>query len=129
MLSYLNSALRLGGLQLHNRLIQGPLAGFSCAPFRALFSRYDAPAYCVSEMISAHDVLNKHEANSRYLYRSPQENKLCYQISGTDPFIMAEAATKLAALKADLIDINCGCPKTKIRKKTLAAPCWNNLRI
>lgn len=109
--------LLIGSLQLKHRLIQGPLAGFSCAPFRQLFSLFTPPAYCVSEMLSAHDVLHKHQANGRYLYRSPDEETLCYQIAGADPSIMAEAAIKLEHLGADLIDINCGCPKPKIRKK------------
>ena len=30
---------------------------------------------------------------------------------------MSQAALRLEALGADLIDLNCGCPKTKIRKK------------
>lgn len=117
MLAYLNSPFKLGNLQINNRLIQGPLAGFSCAPFRALFSKFSLPGYCVSEMISAQDVVYKHRTSSRYLYRSPEEHRLCYQISGTNPEVMARAASILADLKADLIDINCGCPKSKIRKR------------
>lgn len=112
-----NTPLSIGSFQLKHRLIQGPLAGFSCAPFRQLFSQFTPPAYCVSEMLSAYDVVHKHPLNSRYLYRSPDEKYLCYQISGTDPTIMADAAIKLESHGADLIDINCGCPKTKIRKK------------
>lgn len=114
---FLNEPFYIGSLQLPNRLIQGPLAGFSCAPFRQLFYQFLPPAYCVSEMISAYDVLYKHQVDSRYLYRSPVETKLCYQIAGHDPVIMAKAAQRLEALGADLIDLNCGCPKTKIRKK------------
>lgn len=117
MLSFINSPLRIGSLLLPNRLIQGPLAGFSCAPFRALFSAFTPPAYCVSEMISAHDIIHKHLPNHRYLYRAPNEGKLCYQLSGTKPDNMAAAAQQLEQLGADLIDINCGCPKAKIRKK------------
>lgn len=117
MQSFLNSPLAIGSLTLANRLIQGPLAGYSCAPFRELFVKYTSPAYCVSEMISAHDLLYKHQLNSRYLFRSAKEKSLCYQLAGNDAAIMAEAAIKLEAFGADLIDINCGCPKTKIRKK------------
>lgn len=112
----INSPLILGSLQLNHRLIQGPLAGFSCAPFRQLFTLFEQPAYCVSEMLSAHDVVYKHILTGRYLYRAPDEGRLCYQIAGHDPGLMAEAAAKLAELGADLIDINCGCPKNKIRK-------------
>ena len=68
-------------------------------------------------MISAYDVLHKHPIDSRYLYRAPEETRLCYQLAGHDPAIMAQAAIRLEGLGADLIDVNCGCPKAKIRKK------------
>lgn len=117
MQSILNHPFNIGQLQFKNRLVQGPLAGFSCAPFRSLYYDFLPPAYCVSEMISAHDVLYKHKPNSRYLYRAPRETILCYQLSGSDPIIMSQAAHQLESLGADLIDINAGCPKAKIRKK------------
>jgi tRNA-dihydrouridine synthase B len=117
MHALINSPFVIGSLKLTNRLIQGPLAGFSCAPFRELFYRFTPPAYCVTEMISAQDIIHKHSLSSRYLHRSDKEGLLCYQIAGTDPGIMAQAALRLENLGADLIDINCGCPKTKIRKK------------
>lgn len=115
--SHLNSPLLIGSLSMKNRLIQGPLAGYSCAPFRELFSQFTPPAYSVSEMLSAQDVLTKHRPHERYLYRGKNEKILCYQLAGTDPKLMASAATKLVEIHADLIDINCGCPKPKIRKK------------
>jgi len=114
---FLNRPFQIGSLALPNRLLQGPLAGFSCAPFRQLYYKFLPPAYCVSEMISAYDVLHKHPITSRYLYRASEEKKLCYQLAGHDPIIMAQAAARLEDLGADLIDMNCGCPKTKIRKK------------
>lgn len=117
MLALLNDTFNIGQLTLSNRLIQGPLAGFSCAPFRQLYYQFLPPAYCVSEMISAYDVLHKHQVDSRYLYRAPEEKILCYQLSGTDPHVVSQAAARLEGLGADLIDLNCGCPKTKIRKK------------
>jgi tRNA-dihydrouridine synthase B len=117
MLSFLNDSFNIGSLKLSNRLIQGPLAGFSCAPFRELYYDFVPPAYCVSEMVSAHDVLFKHQAHSRYVYRSPKETRLCYQLAGTEPSIVAKAALRLEKMGADLIDLNCGCPKAKIRKK------------
>lgn len=117
MHTIINSPLYIGALKLPHRLIQGPLAGYSCAPFRELFYQFMPPAYCVSEMSSAVDIIHKHSPQSRYVYRSPLEQILAYQISGTDPQIMAQAALKLQSQGANLIDINCGCPKTKIRKK------------
>ncbi len=123
---FLNEPFHIGSLRLPNRLIQGPLAGFSCAPFRQLYYQFKPPAYCVSEMISAHDIVYKHPVNSRYLYRAPEETRLCYQISGQDPSMMAEAARRLEALGADLIDLNAGCPKNKIRKKGAGSALLDN---
>lgn len=112
----ITTPLRIGNLTIPHRLIQGPLAGYSCAPFRELFQQFVAPAYTVTEMCSAIDI-QKHNLSSRYLYRSPQEKILAYQISGNNEKVLADAAVYLQDLGADLIDINCGCPKNKIRKK------------
>ena len=117
MLRDLSIPFEIGSLQLSHRLIQGPLAGVSAAPFRQLFYDFVPPAYAVTEMISAHDVLHKHAPHSRYLYRAPEEKVLCYQLSGTCPETIAKAAFHVEQLGADLIDINCGCPKPKIRQK------------
>ena len=117
MHTFINSPLQIGSLTIPHRLIQGPLAGYSCAPFRQLFHQFKPPAYCVSEMSSAKDILLKHTEQSRYIYRSPQEHLLAYQISGNDALTLAEAALRLQNLGADIMDLNCGCPKTKIRKK------------
>lgn len=111
----INSSFQIGGLSFAHRLIQGPLAGYTSAPYRATFSAFQPPAYCVTEMISAHDLLHRQPA--RFVYKDPVEQKLAYQISGYDPRIMATAAEILQNLGADMIDINCGCPKSKIRKK------------
>ncbi|MGC1183355.1 tRNA dihydrouridine synthase [Legionella sp.] len=117
MHTFINSPLRIGSLNIPHRLIQGPLAGYSCAPFRTLFNQYLPPAYCVTEMSSAADLLHKYTSTSRYIYRAPEEQLLAYQISGTEPDVLAQAALQLQIRGADLIDINCGCPKPKIRKK------------
>lgn len=114
---FFHQTFQIGTLSLPHRLIQGPLAGYSCAPFRQSFSPYRNPAYCVSEMISAHDVIHKHSAASRYLFKSPEEGRVCYQLSGHRSEEICQAGLIVENLGADLIDINCGCPQPKIRKK------------
>jgi tRNA-dihydrouridine synthase B len=111
----INSSFQIGALTFPHRLIQGPLAGHTCAPYRATFAAFQQPAYCVSEMISAHDLLHRQPA--RFVSRDPKEKFVTYQLSGYDPDVMAKAAEIMQGLGADMIDINCGCPKNKIRKK------------
>ncbi|MCD6047813.1 MAG: dusC [Gammaproteobacteria bacterium] len=99
-------------------LIQGPLAGISCAPFRALIWRYSQPAYCYTEMISC-KTLNEGSAalNHRYVAKDPSEGPVCFQLSGNDPQELAEATKRATDYGADLINLNCGCPVKKIRSK------------
>lgn len=109
--------LQLGQLTLPSNIIQGPLAGYSCAPFRVLTHKYGNPAFCVTEMISAKDLIHRNPKPKRYLGKDPREGRLCYQLSGDDPKFLAEATALVSAHGADLIDLNCGCPVNKIRAK------------
>lgn len=109
--------LTIGSLQFPINLIQGPLAGFSCSAFRRLFHHYQAPAYCVTEMISAHDLCTKINAQHRLLHRAKEEAVLSYQIASNCPQEAKKAVEKLIPMGANLINLNCGCPKPKIRKK------------
>lgn len=124
--THLNTPFHVGKLLLPNRLIQGPLAGYSCAPLRQLFYQFIPPAYCVSEMISAQTLQQRTNTPKRYIYRAPEEQRLCYQISGANPDHLVHAASYLESLGADLIDINCGCPKPKIRKKGAGSALLDN---
>lgn len=113
-----NSPFFIGKLKLANRLIQAPLAGISCAPFRELFSLFTKPAYTVSEMISANSILeNNPTIIRRYLSKSEAEGKWCIQLSGNNPQTLAKAVKICEQYSPDLIDLNCGCPKPKIRSK------------
>lgn len=113
----LNLPFNIGGLELENRLIQAPLAGISCTAFRKLFSLYTKPAYSVTEMISANSILEHHKLAKRYLHRSSTEGRLCIQLSGNNPNTLAKAVKICNTFAPDLIDLNCGCPKPKIRSK------------
>ena len=102
-----------------SKLIAGPLAGYTCAPMRRLFWQFEEPAFCYTEMISAHHLVKAKRMPNRYTYRAPEEKRLCWQLSGHDPEILAEASAKAVSMGADLIDLNCGCPKGKRRASTM----------
>ncbi len=107
--------LQLGNLSLPSNLIQAPLAGVSCAPFRELIAEFAGVAYCATEMISAKTLL--HRPLRRYTYKSPREGLLSFQLSGNQVLELQKAAELACGYGADLIDLNCGCPVAKIRKK------------
>jgi tRNA-dihydrouridine synthase B len=110
--------LTLGNTTFPVNLIQGPLAGISCAPFRMLTWRYSRPAFSCTEMISCKTIIHQPEhAKLRYIHKDPEEGPVCFQLSGTDPVELGEAVKRVTAYGADVIDLNCGCPVKKIRSR------------
>jgi tRNA-dihydrouridine synthase B len=111
------SSLTIGNLQFSNNLIQGPLAGISCAPFRRLASMYGKPAFTYTEMISCETLIHDTKNNHRFVAISPDEGPVCFQLSSKNPQRLGEAVKLVTDLGADLIDLNCGCPVNKIRTR------------
>jgi tRNA-dihydrouridine synthase B len=103
------------------KLIQAPLAGYSCAPFRELAWRYGKPDFCCSEMLSAKHIYSGAKQKKRYTYKSPKEGPLCIQLAGNQIDELACAAEKAASWGAQYLDLNCGCPQPKIRKKGIGS--------
>jgi tRNA-dihydrouridine synthase B len=111
-------SLLIGSQLFTNNLIQGPLAGVSCAPFRRLVWKYSQPAFTYTEMISSKTLINlSKQSYSRFVKKAPDEGPVCFQLSGTDPLELSVAAKIVTDNNADLIDLNCGCPVKKIRSK------------
>lgn len=110
--------LTLGSLSFPVNIIQGPLAGVSCAPFRRLIWRYSQPAFACTEMISCKTLLHKPiVAQRRFIEKDKDEGPVCFQLSSSDPAELAQAVERVTGFGADLIDLNCGCPVKKIRKR------------
>lgn len=110
--------LTLGNKHFPVNIIQGPLAGISSAPFRLIASRYGKPAFTCTEMISCKTlVYQSKNIISRFLQKLPGEGPLCVQLSGTCPDELGEAVRIATDYGADLIDLNCGCPVKKIRRR------------
>lgn len=109
--------MKIGQLSILSPVIQAPLAGYSCAPFRKLAWEWGRPGFCCTEMLSAKNIACNQLQRQRYTVKDPLEKILCFQLSGNDAETLKIAADKVLAWGADLIDLNCGCPQPKIRKK------------
>lgn len=111
-------SLRLKDKEFPVNIIQGPLAGLSCAPFRRLTWQYSRPAFSCTEMISCKTLIHQPKISQhRYITKDPEEGPVCFQLSGNDPKELAEATQIATQHGADLIDLNCGCPVKKIRSR------------
>lgn len=110
--------LTLGNTTFPNNIIQGPLAGVSAAPFRLLTWQYSQPAFSCTEMISCKTLIHQPGlAYQRLVKIDPNEGPVCFQLSSNEPNELAEATKRVTDAGASLIDLNCGCPVKKIRRK------------
>src|SRR6185437_15954455 len=105
-------ALRLGMHTLRNPVLLAPMSGVTDLPFRQLAHRMGA-GLVISEMVaSEHLVCERHEACRRADGRDV--NPFVIQLAGCEARWMAEGARVAAALGADIIDINMGCPAREV---------------
>lgn len=111
------NSLNLGTESFPVNIIQGPLAGISCAPFRRLTWEYSKPAFTCTEMISCKTILYQASATDRFFKKDAQEGPVCFQLSSSNPEELAQATRRVTEFGANLIDLNCGCPVNKIRSR------------
>jgi len=93
-----------------------PLAGYSDLPFR-LLCRENGAAFCYSEMISCHGIVQEQKNTMDLMQSMADERPFGVQLFGNDPVLMGKAAARISTWPIDLIDINMGCPARKVIKK------------
>ena len=105
--------MRIGPIELPNRLFVAPMAGVTDRPFRMLCRSLGA-GYAVSEMVTSKRELWHTLKTSRRADHSGEPGPVAVQIAGVDPAEMADAARHNIDRGAALIDINMGCPAKKV---------------
>src|SRR2546422_620642 len=93
-----------------------PMAGVTNAPFR-LVCREAGAGLLTSEEIDARALVEGNARTQAIAHYLPEERPIAFQLLGGDPDVLAEAARRLAATGADGIDLNMGCPVSKIVAK------------
>ena len=107
----------IGGVALGGRAVLAPMAGVTDAAFRAECLRQGA-ALVYTEMVSAKALCYEDKKTAALLYVPERSGRpVAAQIFGHEPEVMAEGARRAVEIsRADIIDINMGCPVGKIVK-------------
>ncbi|MHB8470411.1 MAG: tRNA dihydrouridine synthase [Gaiellaceae bacterium] len=105
----------IGGVEIPTRVVLAPMAGVSVQAFRRQGRRFGAGLVC-SEMVSCAGIEHRNERTLGYLRVARDEHPLAIQIFGSEPAVMAEAARRVEAAGADIVDLNFGCPVRKVTK-------------
>ncbi|MBN1298578.1 MAG: tRNA dihydrouridine synthase DusB [Actinobacteria bacterium] len=108
------SGFNIGKLKIAGPLVSAPLAGISDNTFR-IFSHAFGAALNFTEMISSFGLHYNNRATEALSNITSGERPCAVQIFGCVPEILLEAAQRLQD-KADIIDINMGCPVPKVLK-------------
>ena len=102
-------------------VVLGPMAGITEAPFRGICKRMGA-RLTYTEMVSAKGLHYNPDspASKALLTFSAEETPCGVQIFGSEPEIMADQAARIVSERdgdVALIDINMGCPMSKVTAK------------
>ncbi|MCZ8538529.1 tRNA dihydrouridine synthase DusB [Paenisporosarcina quisquiliarum] len=107
---------QIGEHVMDNRVVLAPMAGICNSAFRLTVKEFGA-GLVYAEMISDKGIVQKNEKTMNMLYIDGRENPLSLQIFGGDKETLVEAAKYVDQnTTADIIDINMGCPVSKIIK-------------
>lgn len=106
--------LKIGNCKLENNIILAPMAGITDKPYRMICKEMGAGLVC-TEMISSRAIFHDDTKTKLLMDTEGEKKPISYQIFGSEEESMAYAA-KYIEEKADIIDINMGCPAPKVVK-------------
>ena len=104
--------LKIGDIQIANRVLLAPMSGVTDAPFRRLAAALGA-GLVVSEMTASDDLVNG-KPMSRLRCEAAGIGPHVVQLAGCEARWMTEGARIAEAAGAEIIDINMGCPARHI---------------
>ena len=109
--------LKIGPIEVDPPVVLAPMAGVTNTVFRSLCRSYGAGLY-VSEMMSARALVESNSKTRKMLTFGADETVRSVQLYGVDPNIVARAARVLVEdYGVDHIDMNFGCPASKVTRK------------
>ena len=104
---------------IRGKLLLAPLASVGDPIFRRLCLDQGA-ALTYTEMVSAKGLSYDNDATWDLVVPAPGEERLCVQLFGHEPSVMAEQAKRVQdkwGSRLALIDVNMGCPVPKVVKR------------
>lgn len=106
---------KIGDLAIETPFVLAPLAGITDKSMRSLCSKQGA-SLVYTEMVSAKGLWYGDKKTNKLLEIGEDEEKVAFQIFGSDSEIMAFAAKELNEKKNVILDLNVGCPVPKVVK-------------
>ena len=111
---------KIGNVEIDNQVVLAPMAGICDSAFRRIAKSMGC-GLLSSEMVSDKALMYNNWKTQSMLYMTDSERPISQQIfgSGAESFKIAAAYIE-ENMKPDIIDINMGCPVTKVAVKAQA---------
>ena len=107
--------LKIGSVELNNNILLAPMAGITDKAFRKICKKYGEPGLVCTEMVSSKAIYYDDKKTLDLLDTEGEESPVAIQLFGSEPEIMKNGAIYVSE-KADIVDINMGCPAPKVVK-------------
>lgn len=107
--------MKIGSLELKNKVFLSPMAGVTDLPFR-LICKEQGCGLLYTEMINGKALCYDDENTKKMLKIEEEEHPVAVQIFGSEPEFMGRAAEIMNDYSNEILDINMGCPAPKVVK-------------
>lgn len=119
--------MKIGSIEFKdNPLFLAPMEDVTDPAFRLICKRFGADMV-YTEFVSADALIRNVPRTEQKLTIHDEERPIAIQIYGRDSEPMSEAAKIAEAAKADIVDINFGCPVKKVAGKGAGAGLLNDI--
>jgi nifR3 family TIM-barrel protein len=113
--------VRLGSIAIDPPLILAPMSGYTSYAFRSLCREVGDCGLVYTGLLNANGIVYQSYRTRKMLDWRPDEAPIAVQVYGHEPAKVAEAARRVVALGADIVDINMGCAVYKITRRGAGA--------
>lgn len=108
---------KLGNLEINGKVVLGPMAGYTSFGYRSFFAKFGV-ALTYTEMVSDMGIIYGNKETISYLPMEKEEVPVGIQLFGSDPENLKKATEIVMNTTKyfDFIDVNMGCPVSKVTK-------------
>lgn len=106
--------LRLGNFQPATNLLLAPIARYCDLAFRLAIRPLGGLGLAYTDLVNPRGLLRQTHKSMELVRTEPGDEPLCIQLYGNEPGPMVDAARWCQDHGAAVVDINMGCPATKI---------------
>ena len=109
---------KIGNVEIDNQVVLAPMAGICDSAFRRIVKSMGC-GLIETEMVSANSLRYDNWKTKEMLFMTEEERPISQQIFGADSESFRIASKQVyETMNPDIIDINMGCPVTKVAVKS-----------